>query len=71
MLTSVIVYIVIIIDQLTKCWADRKLQYFVNADGKIGKIDIIDGVLSFDHALNPGMAWGMLKTWWVKGSILL
>lgn len=61
MLTSVIVYIVIIIDQLTKWWADRKLQYFVNPDGKVGKIDIIDGVLSFDHELNPGMAWGMLK----------
>ncbi len=61
MLTSVIVYIVIIVDQLTKWWADRKLQYIVNADGEVGKIDLIEGVLSFDHALNPGMAWGMLK----------
>lgn len=61
MLTSIIVYLVIIVDQLTKWWADRKLQYIVNAEGEVGKIDIIDGVLSFDHALNPGMAWGMLK----------
>lgn len=61
MFTSVVVYIVIIVDQLTKWWADRKLQYIISADGEKGKIDIIDGVLSFDHALNPGMAWGMLK----------
>ena len=55
MLAITVVILTILIDQLTKWWADNVLQHLSG-----GRFPLIDGVLSFDHELNPGMAWGLL-----------
>lgn len=54
MFVSAIVYIVIIVDQLTKWWAVNKLKIS-------GDIELIKDALYFSYAENEGMAFGLLK----------
>ncbi len=54
MLISVIVYLVIIVDQLTKWWAVNKLK-------PIGEIELIQDALYFKYTTNDGMAFGLLS----------
>jgi len=46
--------LLIVIDQMTKYWAQMKLQ-------PIGCIDVIDGVFSFTYVRNTGAAFGILQ----------
>lgn len=54
MLISVIVYAVILSDQLTKWWAVHRLQ-------PVSEIPIIRDVLYLKYATNDGMAFGLLS----------
>lgn len=54
MLISVLVYAVILLDQLTKWWAVHRLQ-------AVSEIPLIKNVLYLKYATNDGMAFGMLS----------
>ena len=54
MLISVLVYAVILLDQLTKWWAVHRLQF-------VSEIPIIRNALYLKYATNDGMAFGLLS----------
>jgi signal peptidase II len=54
MFAAIVAALTVIIDQLTKVWAVKGL-------GDTGKVNIIEGVLSFTYTENRGAAFGMLQ----------